>query len=223
MEADLLRLARSTGPVLTDYTRGERIELNAPVVARWIAKVADLVQDEAAGAPENVVVALPPSWRTVVWALGAVAAGARVHCPLPSEVEHACAQLADVAILVCDQVHDVPAGLRLVQPMPALALFAADVPAPWLDAGTELMSRPDSLPPLDEPGLLDERPLAAGAQGADLRARWVLPSHPGWLGAACQIVLAGGSVVLVEDQLGTAQLAEIVANERAAGVWTAAE
>jgi len=50
-------------------TRGERVELSARVVANWVAKAANLLQDELDAGPGTVVrLALPPHWRTVYWA-----------------------------------------------------------------------------------------------------------------------------------------------------------
>lgn len=219
VESSLRALARSQGPVLTDYTRGERVELNAPVVARWVAKVADLVLEETGGDHATVALCLPPSWRTVVWALGAVAAGAQVRCPSaasPSGLADAVAALPqEPAVLVSDAALAAPlADLCLVQPMPALALYAHDVPPGWIDAGADLMGRPDSLPPLGPPGTLEGAPLAEGG-GVAAGGRFLLPTEGDWLRRACEIVLAGGSVVLVEAGLPQAEVARLCQAERA--------
>ena len=66
-------------PRLTWYDddAGERIELSAAVLANWVAKAANLLQDDADAAPGTTVrLALPPHWRSVYWALAAWSVGA---------------------------------------------------------------------------------------------------------------------------------------------------
>lgn len=220
MENSLRALARSQGPVLTDYTRGERVELNAPVVARWVAKVADLVLEETGGQPLDVALCLPPSWRTIVWTLGAVAAGAHVHHlpPTPADVADLPTTFVGLpqppAVLVSDTaIPDADADLLLLQSMPALALYAHDVPPGWVDAGADLMGRPDALPPLGAPGTLAAAPLVPA--GSLANNRYLLPARGNWLKRACEIVLAGGSVVLTEPGLAAEEIAQLCQAERA--------
>lgn len=68
-------------PRLTWYddASGERIELSAAVLANWVAKAANLLQDNAdAGPGTTVAIALPPHWRALYWALAAWSVGATV-------------------------------------------------------------------------------------------------------------------------------------------------
>ena len=63
-------------------TRGERIELSARVLANWVAKAANLLQDDLHVGPGSVVVLdLPPHWRTLYWALGVWSVGGCVELP----------------------------------------------------------------------------------------------------------------------------------------------
>ncbi len=63
-------------------TRGERVELSARVLANWVAKAANLLQDEMdAGRSTVVRLDLPPHWRTLYWALAAWSVGACVEVP----------------------------------------------------------------------------------------------------------------------------------------------
>ena len=63
-------------------TRGERVELSARVLANWVAKAANLLQDELdAGRGTVVRLDLPPHWRTLYWALAAWSVGACVEVP----------------------------------------------------------------------------------------------------------------------------------------------
>jgi uncharacterized protein (TIGR03089 family) len=88
--AVLARLAASDPgrPRITVYddtdgpTRGERVELSARVLANWVAKAANLLQDELdAGRGTVVRLDLPPHWRTLYWALAAWSVGACVEVP----------------------------------------------------------------------------------------------------------------------------------------------
>ena len=89
--ADLLRrlVASDPGrPRVTVYddtdspTRGERVELSARVLANWVAKAANLLQEDLDVTPGSVVrLDLPPHWRTLYWALAVWSVGACVELP----------------------------------------------------------------------------------------------------------------------------------------------
>ncbi|WP_432546373.1 TIGR03089 family protein [Kineococcus sp. SYSU DK004] len=58
---------------------GERVELSARVLSTWVAKTANLLEEEfTAGPGTSVGLALPTHWRTVVWQLAVWATGAEV-------------------------------------------------------------------------------------------------------------------------------------------------
>ncbi len=62
-----------------DDARGERIELSGKVLANWVAKAANLLQEEYDAAPGTLVrLDLPPHWRSLYWALAAWSVGATV-------------------------------------------------------------------------------------------------------------------------------------------------
>jgi len=83
--ADLLR-ADATRPRVTFYddapgpTRGERIELSARVLANWVAKAGNALQEEYDAAPGTLVRLDLPAlhWRTAYWALAVWSVGATV-------------------------------------------------------------------------------------------------------------------------------------------------
>jgi acyl-CoA synthetase (AMP-forming)/AMP-acid ligase II len=89
--ADVLRrlVASDPGrPRITVYddsdspTRGERVELSARVVANWVAKAANLLQEDLDVAPGTVVLLdLPPHWRTLYWAFAVWSVGGCVEVP----------------------------------------------------------------------------------------------------------------------------------------------
>ena len=84
LPSDLLAAAlrrNASAPLLTHYddATGERVELSATTLANWVAKTANLLQDEFDIGPGSTVVpALPVHWQTAAVLLGAWSCGARV-------------------------------------------------------------------------------------------------------------------------------------------------
>ena len=69
------------GPLVTSYddATGERVELSATTLANWVAKTANLLQDEFdVGPGSTVAVALPVHWQTAAVLLGVWSCGAAV-------------------------------------------------------------------------------------------------------------------------------------------------
>ncbi len=130
-------------------TRGERIELSARVLANWVAKAANLLQDELdVGPGATVRLDLPPHWRTLYWAFAAWAAGARV-------VVGGAAVADAVDVLVTDDPGTAAASSAdrvVVVTLAALARQAAGpVPAGGVDEARELATHGDVFDPYDEP------------------------------------------------------------------------
>ncbi|MEV5433581.1 TIGR03089 family protein [Streptomyces sp. NPDC052701] len=79
--ADLLSsaLAADPGrPLVTFYddATGERVELSVATFANWVAKTANLLQDELSAEPgDRVALLLPAHWQTAVWLLACASAG----------------------------------------------------------------------------------------------------------------------------------------------------
>ena len=60
-------------------TQGERIELSAKVLANWVSKAANALQDEWDLGPGSLVrLDLPAHWRSLYWALAVWSVGATV-------------------------------------------------------------------------------------------------------------------------------------------------
>ncbi|MGY1804699.1 TIGR03089 family protein [Blastococcus sp. SYSU D00922] len=84
LPADLLAASvrrEPAAPLLTDYddATGDRVELSATTLANWVAKTANLLQDEFdVGPGSTVAVALPVHWQTAAVLLGAWSCGATV-------------------------------------------------------------------------------------------------------------------------------------------------
>ncbi len=79
LSAALRRAAAA--PLLTSYddATDERVELSAATLANWVAKTANLLQDECdIGPGSTVALALPVHWQTAAVLLGAWSCGAAV-------------------------------------------------------------------------------------------------------------------------------------------------
>lgn len=207
----------ATRPRLTFYddadgpTRGERIELSAKVLANWVAKGANLLQDELDGAPATTVgLDLPAHWRSIYWALAAWAVGSTV-------VVGSQADRSDVVVTTRPEV----AGRALTQSggavLVTLAMLArgnADTPSGVVDEARELASQGDVFAPWEEPepgatALVTERGEHTYAEVVLERADWGLSPRVSVAGtleevlrAALSAWAANGSVVLVRDPSG---------------------
>src|SRR3954470_1574879 len=76
-----VRTRNPSGPLLTHYddATDERVELSAATFANWVAKAANLLQDEFdVGPGSTVAVALPAHWQTAAVLLAAWSCGAAV-------------------------------------------------------------------------------------------------------------------------------------------------
>lgn len=180
-------------------TRGERVELSARVVANWVAKAANLLQDELDAGPGTVVqLALPPHWRTLYWALATWSVGATVDLR-PGD------GAADVVVSDDpERADDAPAAVLVT--LAALARSApVPVPAGAVDEARELATHGDVFHPWDGPGPGD--PALLAADGTTTFAGLVPDGTPGrwhttttdpaaFLRAVLAAWAADGSVVL---------------------------
>jgi uncharacterized protein (TIGR03089 family) len=79
--ADLLNAALAADParpLLTYYddATGERVELSVATFANWVAKTANLLQDDLAAAPgDRVALLLPAHWQTAAWLIACFTVG----------------------------------------------------------------------------------------------------------------------------------------------------
>ncbi|MFJ1708921.1 TIGR03089 family protein [Kitasatospora sp. NPDC088346] len=73
--------ADSSRPLVTFYddSTGERVELSARTFDNWVAKTANLLQDELNAGPEDrAALLLPAHWQTAVWLLACWSVGVTV-------------------------------------------------------------------------------------------------------------------------------------------------
>ncbi|MCW2701342.1 MAG: hypothetical protein JWQ45_2877 [Blastococcus sp.] len=105
LPADLLASAvgrNPAAPLLTYYddATAERIELSAVTLANWVAKTANLLQDEFdIGPGSTVAVALPVHWQTAAVLLGAWSCGATVVDTATEDY----GRLADIDVVLAAQ------------------------------------------------------------------------------------------------------------------------
>ena len=103
--ADLLQevLRRdAAAPLITHYDdeTGQRVELSGATVANWVAKTANLLQDEFdVGPGSRVAVALPVHWQTAVVLLATWSCGAAVVDTAPEDD----GRLADLDLVLAEQ------------------------------------------------------------------------------------------------------------------------
>ncbi|MYS21621.1 TIGR03089 family protein [Streptomyces sp. SID4948] len=165
--ADALR-ADSGRPLVTFYDdeTGERVELSTATFANWVAKTANLLQDDLGAQPgDRLALLLPAHWQTAAWVLAAFSAGV-VVAPGGDPAE------ADLVVSGPDTLEAAracrgervalalrPLGGRFPQPPAGFSDYAVEVPsqgdrfAPYVPVG------PDA-PALQLPG--DEGVLTGG-------------------------------------------------------------
>ncbi|KRV48738.1 acyl-CoA synthetase [Wenjunlia vitaminophila] len=79
--ADLLRVALAgdaARPLVTFYddATGERVELSVTTFDNWVAKTANLLQDDLGAEPgDRAVLLLPAHWQTAVWIMACLTVG----------------------------------------------------------------------------------------------------------------------------------------------------
>lgn len=219
--ADLLRrlVASDPGrPRITVYddtdspTRGERIELSARVLVNWVAKAANLLQDDLdAGVGAVVRLDLPPHWRTLYWAFAVWSVGACVDVPgsrggyAGSRAEPPPGRV-DVVVTDDPRAAEGAAPLVLVTLAGLARTASVAVPAGAVDEARELATHGDVFEPWDVPE--DDEPalradgedtayadLVAGADSAD-RVHTETTDTAAFLRLALGVLAADGSLVL---------------------------
>ena len=164
----LARLVESDSgrPRLTWYddapgpTNGERIELSARVLTNWVAKAANLLQDDCAAGPGTTVgLEVPAHWRAGYWALATWSVGATV-------VLGTAASDSDVLVTTDPAAAAAHGGDAVLVSLPALARAhpdAADAGGA-VDEAKELSTHGDQFSPMSDPESGD---LALSSDGLD--------------------------------------------------------
>jgi uncharacterized protein (TIGR03089 family) len=203
------------GPLLTYYddATGERTELSATSLANWVAKTANLLQDDVGLSPgDRVGVLLPAHWQTAAILLGAWTAAAVVS---------GSAAGAQAAFCTADRAEEAAAAGELF----ALSLaplgrpFPAGPPAGTRDYSLDVLGQgdrwagrpvPDAVPALDTgsgtvtAGDLVEIALRRSAELGMIAGDRVLvtagwDSPTSWVDGLLVPLAAGASIVLVAN------------------------
>ncbi|RIK11283.1 MAG: TIGR03089 family protein [Acidobacteria bacterium] len=217
--------ADATRPALTFYDdgpdgNGERIELSRRVLANWVAKAANALQEGLDVQPGSVVlVDLPaPHWRLAYWALAVWSVGATLTVDAHEG--------ADVLVTTDpdgDLAEDSDEVVAVA--LPALSRdFGRELRSGVMDEAAELSSYADDFTPWDEPDPDDtalvhrgERTtyaeLLAGPGEVPPGARSLLTTtDPGLLvRQVLQVLDARGSAVLVRGDVPAADDARLAA------------
>jgi uncharacterized protein (TIGR03089 family) len=181
--------ADATRPRLTWYddepgpTAGERIELSARVLTNWVAKAANLLQDDLSAEPGTTVgLDLPAHWRAVYWALAAWSVGAEV-------VVGEAATGADVLVTASPEAAAAHGGDAVLVSLPALSRShpdAAAAPAA-VDEARELATHGDVFVPMADPEPSD---VALATASGSLTYGEVVVPEDAW-GAQPRVALRG--------------------------------
>lgn len=202
--ADLLAAALrrdAAGPLVTQYddATGERVELSGATLANWVAKTANLLQDEFDVGPGSpVAVALPVHWQTAAVLLGVWSCGAAVLDTAAEDDDRLAA--ADVVLAAADRLPPLEElGLEelLGLSLHPLGLGMAGYAGPARDFALEVRSQGDHFTPHTPPD-----PAAPG-----LLLGGVQLTHGGLVETAGELVarlgLTGGDRVLVDERTAT--------------------
>jgi len=175
-------------------TQGERIELSGKVLANWVSKAGNALQDEYdLGPGSRIRLSLPPHWRALYWALAVWSVGATVDLRG--------GQAAD--LLICDDAGalaataDPPPGDVVLVTLGALArAHPGPVPSGAMDEARELATFGDQLTAMADP---DPDDLALVTDGAQTPYRSVVPQRD-WP-ALTRASLAGDLTRVLESAL----------------------
>ncbi|MEP7194563.1 MAG: TIGR03089 family protein [Actinomycetota bacterium] len=191
-------------------TRGERIELSGKVLANWISKAGNALQDEYDLGPGSVVrLALPPHWRALYWAVAVWSVGGTVDCVGGPAIE----------LLICDDPAGTAAtsgpyeGDIVLVTLAALArTHEGPVPARAMDEARELATYGDhftaaATPSPDDLALITPRARMA-YRSVVPQADWPANTRVSLAGDLAQVLestlaawAVDGSVVLARDGL----------------------
>jgi len=180
---DVWRGALALGPsrpFLTYYDdhTGERVELSYATFDNWVAKTANLIQDELALAPgDEVAILLPTHWQTPIWLLACWTAGVVATVGEdPGAAERAAAVVAGP-----DRLQEALAckGERIALALRPLGAPFPSVPQGFTDYAAVAPAQPDAFTPYapitaDTPALVADG--GSWTQGELVRdaARWGL-------------------------------------------------
>lgn len=228
--ADLLASALATDPArplvtFYDDATGERVELSVATLANWVAKTANLLQDELVAEPgDRLALLLPAHWQSAVWLLACSATGVVAEVNGDPGTAHLTVAGPDTlaAARACTGERVAlslrPLGVRFASPPEGFTDYAVEVPgqgdrfAPYAPVGPDapaLIVHDPADGTLGRPLELTGAQLVARAE-ADARARGLQPGsrllstlpYDSWDGLSAGLyapLAAGASVVLCRN------------------------
>ncbi|MDO5049515.1 MAG: TIGR03089 family protein [Actinomycetaceae bacterium] len=140
-------MQENPGAVLTWYSPEGRLEFTGPVLSRWIAKVANYIVETFGEDEEpSVILDLPDSWRTLVWATGVGMAGGRVTVSDSADLSDADIFVTTDEGVAGETADSEPGLIVMLQDLGLLATsWQGDLPDGVDDAIEELNGQPDAL------------------------------------------------------------------------------
>lgn len=148
-----LQRSDAARPRITSYddtdspTGGERIELSARVLSNWVAKAANALQEEYDIEPgSEVLLALPPHWRTAYWALAVWSVGGCVVLDGGAEVDLC---ISDDPAIIDEHIDASGAGAAAILVTLAALARQAEVPVHdgVMDEAAQLATYADQFEP----------------------------------------------------------------------------
>lgn len=141
--------AGSPRPFLTflDEATGERVELSYATFGNWLAKTANLIQDDLMAEPgDRIAVTAPPHWVTAVWAVAPLLTGVAVDPWGDPAAAHTVVASEDAlaAARACP-------GERLALSLLPLGRPFDTVPDGFRDYAAEVRGHGDRFAPFDPP------------------------------------------------------------------------
>lgn len=172
--ADLLRSlleADPARPLITYYddATGERVELSVKTFDNWVAKTANLIQDElSAGPEERAALLLPAHWQTAIWLFACWSVGV-LAAPAGDPAA------ADLVVSGPDTLEAAAAceGQRVALALRPLGGRFPQLPDGFLDYAVEVPAQGDRFVPYapvdpDRPALEIDGEVLSGAHVVDL-------------------------------------------------------
>ncbi|MGV0331466.1 TIGR03089 family protein [Corynebacterium macginleyi] len=211
--AHLLNADAAT-PRLTVYdeSTGARMDFSAQTLDNWVAKIANMLEEELDLEPDStIVIDVPTSWQAAVIALGSLAAGttfefgestALADVVFTSPARYLAAQerqpQADIVL-----ISDDPFGRGIIESGGDLPTGAIDFGPTVRFYGDQYFGETQPLPEVLAPPETAERLLSTGWSDKTSFTRAVL-----------EPLAAGGSAVVVAGLCPASRLDEIAANEK---------
>ncbi|MEU6853175.1 TIGR03089 family protein [Actinacidiphila alni] len=218
-------------PLVTFYddATGERVELSVATFANWVAKTANLLQDELNAQPgDRLALLLPAHWQTAVWVLAGFATGVVVAPggdPAAADLVVSGPDTLDAALACRGERVALalrPLGGRFPQPPAGFVDYAVEVPGqgdrfvPYAPVGPDApaLVLPGEDTPLTGAEVVSRARASAAALGLGRGARLLSGlTFDGWDGLAAGLLAplaADASVVLCRhlDQLPAERLAQ---------------